>query len=98
MIRLSLHVGRLDWENVLNELTPRQLHVLMAYTELEPWGDDRHDLRAAVNTQGVMAAMGAKNVDINPLARYLEIHESDAVDAASPDSAAAFMAQAMRGR
>lgn len=52
MIQLALSVQRLDWEVLEQELlaTPgRTLH-LMALHNIEGWGEERADLRAAHNT------------------------------------------------
>lgn len=89
-------MGRLDWETLLDELTPRQLNVLMTYAAIEPFGEERADLRSAVHTTRLMEALGAKGVEPADLARYLQIHHDDEISDASPDRSAAFAASIFR--
>jgi hypothetical protein len=53
-IRLALHCGRVDVDAMLDSLTSRQLTELMAFHELDPWGEGRADLR-----MGIQAALTA---------------------------------------
>lgn len=59
---LSRSMGRLDVENVWAELTPYRLSLWRALYELEPWGEERADTRAALNTLTMATA-----VSISPL-------------------------------
>jgi len=47
---LARSVGRLDFDNVYYEMSPFEWSVHQALAVIEPWGEDRADLRAAVNT------------------------------------------------
>ena len=51
-MQLALHVGRLDWDVVEQELlaNPRRTLHLLALVNVEGWGEERADLRAAHNT------------------------------------------------
>jgi hypothetical protein len=81
---------------LLEELTPRQLNVLMAYAAIEPFGEERADLRSACHTARLMESLGAKGVDPADLARYLQIHQDDEKAAATPDRSAAFVTSIFR--
>lgn len=60
-MRLAAHDHRLaDWETLLDELTPRQVTVLQAFQQLEGWGEQRQDTRAAIVATVTASAMGAK--------------------------------------
>lgn len=63
----------------------------MAYSGIEPWGDDRADLRASVNTAAAVGAWGAKGIEAGDFASYLQIHSDDEIAEASPDRVAALM-------
>lgn len=41
-MRLALKVGRLDWRNVLRELSPQDLLDWMAFERIEPFGQEWH--------------------------------------------------------
>jgi len=47
---LARSVGRLDFDNVYYEMNPFEWSVHQALSIAEPWGEDRADLRAAINT------------------------------------------------
>jgi hypothetical protein len=46
-------VNRVDVDGMLSEITAEQLAELVAYSDLEPWGDERADLRAAIVASAV---------------------------------------------
>jgi len=48
LFRLALALGRADPDALLAELPQRTLLEWIAYYELEPWGEDRADVRAAI--------------------------------------------------
>lgn len=48
------------WEDLLDELTPRQVTVLQAFQQLDGFGEQRADVRAAVSATIVASGMGAK--------------------------------------
>lgn len=50
MIRLARSVGRLDFWNLNKELTPYEIALHRAAEVIEPYGDARNDLRAAMQT------------------------------------------------
>jgi hypothetical protein len=47
VIALALSVGRLDYEAVMDELTPHQFSVLMEHRQQHPTREQREDLRHA---------------------------------------------------
>ena len=60
-MRLAAQDHRLSkWEELLDELTPRQVTVLQAFAHLEGWGKRADDFRAAVSTSLTMASMSGK--------------------------------------
>lgn len=71
-MRLALAEGRLTkWRDLLDELTPRDLTILDAYSRIEPWGDRRDDLRVAVMTAFLASASSGQEIDPNLLTKYL---------------------------
>lgn len=66
----------MDWVEVYESHTPYEWLVQQVLAVVDPWGDDRDDLRAAVNT---MAAIPAGDFDRNEfresLRSYLKINE-----------------------
>lgn len=46
--RLALHLGRVDVDRMLSELTAAQLQEWIAYSRVEPFGELRADLRAGI--------------------------------------------------
>lgn len=72
---LAEHEGRLThWEDLLDELTSRQIAVLMAYRKLHPWPEDREDKRQAIMAAAICSAvsMSGKAVDPNDLLKLLQ--------------------------
>ena len=60
-MRLAAADHRLaTWEDLLDELTPRQVTVLQAFAQIEGWGKPADDYRAAVETTILAGAWGAK--------------------------------------
>lgn len=93
--RLGLSVNRLDWWNIAAELTPFEINVLRIQEELEPTGEERADMRAAVNTACQASTMATiSEAGMNDLMRSLttytaiDRHESE-TRVASPAQAAA---------
>lgn len=85
-MRLALSEGRLTrWRALYDELTPRDVAELDAFYRLEPWGDTRDDLRQAVMTATVVAAISGHELDVTKLAHYLGEEEVEL----TPDQAAA---------
>lgn len=75
---------RIDFWNVYGELTPYEFAVLRALYEVEPWGDDRADIRAAISTVAVVAnvSMGGITEDTlqelhESLANYLDVNQPE---------------------
>lgn len=54
--------GRLDWWRIKDEHTPFEWACQVARSIVEPWGDERDDLRAAWNTLKLMQ-FGEKPTD-----------------------------------
>jgi hypothetical protein len=60
-MRLAAQDHRLSsWEDLLDELTPRQVTTLQAFAHIEGWGKRADDFRAAVSTSLTMASMSGK--------------------------------------
>jgi hypothetical protein len=60
-MRLAAQDHRLaTWEDLLDELTPRQVTTLQAFAHIEGWGKRADDFRAAVATSLTMASMSGK--------------------------------------
>lgn len=89
MAKVARSVGRLDFWNVYAGMTSYEIAVTQALWQLEPWGDDRADLRHAVNT---VAAAGTSQSDtdeaLNNLENYLPVKSADAKREISPTDAA----------
>ena len=81
--RLARETGRvhpLDWVEVYESHTPYEWLVQECLAIVDPWGDDRDDMRAAINT---MAALPAGDYDRDEvrdaLVAYLKINEREQV-------------------
>lgn len=82
---LARQVGRLDWWNVRNEHTPYEWTVQRLLYEVDPFGERRHDLRAAINTLFIRNATVEMTEDdaremLNSLTKYLPCHQNDKSD------------------
>jgi len=51
---------------LLDELTPAQVSVLMAYEHMHPWGEDREDRRQAIMTAAICSSMSLSGQTIDP--------------------------------
>lgn len=76
-----------DWVEFYRSHTPYEWALQSALDHVEPGGDDRDDLRAAVNTSKIVMALSAKErsdgeVDdlVNSIARYLKCHSPPGED------------------
>lgn len=84
--KVARSVGRLDFDVFYTEMTPYEIAVQQALWSIEPWGDDRDDLRHAVNT---MVQGGSDKEDaLNSLQNYLPVKQKDSEIEVSPDEAA----------
>lgn len=91
LMRLALSEGRITkWRELYDELTPRDLAELDAFHRLEPWGDARDDLRHAVMTATIVAAISGREIEITKLAHYLGDEQETVL---TPDQAAARFAR-----
>jgi hypothetical protein len=64
-MRLAAQDHRLaKWEELLDELTPRQVTVLQAFAQIEGWGKRADDFRAAVSSTLAVASLTGKNPDM----------------------------------
>ena len=92
-MRIAENEGRLSkWRELYNELTPQDLAVLAAYGRIEPWGQERADLRAAVMAVHLMP--GAKDLtksEILAVARNMADYLSDDAQHVSPNQAVAMI-------
>ncbi len=58
--------------SIYEDHTPYEWLIQAALSEVDPWGDDRADLRAEVNT---LAALAPDEDSLGRLRSYLAIHE-----------------------
>ncbi len=71
----------MDWVAVYESHSPYEWIVQVALSIVDPWGDDRDDLRAETNTLAIVAQT---NESLLRLTNYLKIHErQDAVGPAA---------------
>jgi hypothetical protein len=80
------------WEELLDELTPRQVTVLQAFHQLEGFGESREDRRAAVSASVIASSMGAK-VDTGKLLAAMSPANAPKAKAMSPDEVARGMSR-----
>ena len=74
--------GRLDYVNVYREHTPHEWLVRKLLYQIEPFGEDRADLRAAVNTLRLVQMWASEPLtesqceqEINNLRFYLKVNQ-----------------------
>lgn len=92
-MRLALSEGRLSkWKELRDELTPRELTELIAFWDLEPWGDRRADIRSALMAATISASNGLE-VDLEKLMNYIDVENEEFEKCVSPMSAAATISQ-----
>lgn len=72
LLKLAQSVGRLDFWNIPDELTAYELSVLQAAYEIDPWGNERDDLRAAWNTVLYAMSQAAKKPDESAIQQMLQ--------------------------
>lgn len=90
MAKAARSVGRLDWWNLFAGMTPYEIAHTQALWGLEPWGDDRADLRAAINTVAAAGVPGEKIGEaVAELSSYLPIMQDDATREVTGDEAVA---------
>jgi len=99
-MNLALSVGQLDWEPLLDELTPQQLAVLQAHQELNPTGERRQDLRHAHLVSIIANLVRSKDdTHVEPadaLAHFLgTLKGKRKPRAIGPDAAAAMIGKAL---
>ncbi len=80
------------WEELLDELTPRQVTVLQAFHALEGWGEDRADKRAAIAASVVGGAMG-KKLDAQKILQAMAPHTAPKAREMTPDEVARGMSR-----
>ena len=104
-MRIALSEGRLSrWEDLLSELTYHDLQVLEAYYHIEPWGEERADLREAIMATSIASSFAVGEIDpdeyverVEKLAGYMEREESKP-KFVSPNAAAMTMKTAFPGK
>jgi len=100
-MRLARSEGRLTkWRELAAELTPRDLAELQAYYLVEPWGPERDDLRAAMNTLTLTGAWTELSEQAREeIVRHLTSYTGDAPAErpASPNAMAAAARAALPG-
>lgn len=72
--KIALLVHRYDFWNIRDEMSAYEWAMLKAMFLVEPWGEDRADIRAQVNTNYLCAAQGAQldDDDLSRLRFYLK--------------------------
>lgn len=85
LLRLSLSIGRLDFWNLPDEFSPYELSVLQSAYQIDPWGNERDDLRHAWNTVLFAISQAAKTPEesamqqmLNNLLQFTEIRQHQA--------------------
>lgn len=84
------------WEELLDELTPRQVTTLMAFERVEKWGEEREDNRTAIAVAAICQAVSMSGKPVDP-AKILEVLRPRARPKdgyASPNQVAMMMARA----
>lgn len=71
-----------DWLDVYVSHTPYEWSVQCALADVEPWGEDREDFRAAVNTLRIVMCLATKELSeqeiinvLNGLRFYLKCNQ-----------------------
>jgi len=78
MIRhISVFSRRMDWARHLDELTDDEIDTLEALWEIEPWGDDREDLRFRLTSELIYASGGGKDELPEIYVDYLNLKEQE---------------------
>lgn len=66
-----------DWLTVYESHTPYEWLVQTALAIVDPWGDDRADMRAAINTMAVLPGDEGREETAAALTGYLKINEDE---------------------
>lgn len=72
LLKLSLSIGRLDFWNLPDEFSPYELSVLKVAYDIDPWGQERDDLRHAWNTVLFAISQAAKMPDESATQQMLD--------------------------
>ena len=72
----------MDWVEVYESHTPYEWLTQQALAVVDPWGDDRADMRAAINTIAVRGDGESQSDVMDVLLGYLEINKRAAMRAA----------------
>lgn len=59
-MRLALELGRVDVDGMLDDINERQFSEWRAYDRIQPFGDERQDLRSALGFSAVCNLWGGK--------------------------------------
>jgi hypothetical protein len=85
--KLALSVNRLDFWNLEEELTPYELANHYTAESISPTGEERADMRAAVQTLLLLQAQMTKQIDreqsgriVESMTNYLGLNETPCVD------------------
>ena len=91
LIRLARSYQRPDWLEFTNALTRYELSVFEALETVEPYGEDRSDLRQAVNTARIVASLSSGEIDsgdydklVEGLRHYLKCNSEDLIQEMTP--------------
>lgn len=70
----------MEWVEVYESHTPYEWALQQCLEIVDPWGDDREDLRAAINTMAVMPAGDYDRSEaMAALVGYLKINEREEI-------------------
>lgn len=83
--RLALAVGRADVDGLLAELSSPQIAEWMAYFAIEPFGERRADLRAAIIAATIANAQRAKDSRPFKPQDFMPDFEADYTDGETAD-------------
>ena len=97
-MRLAAADHRLSqWEELLDELTPRQATTLAAFERIEKWGEEREDNRIAVAVAAICSAVSMSGQAVDPV-KILEVLRPRRMESQegfiSPEQAASMMSRA----
>lgn len=91
-MRVAAHFGRLDWREMLDELEPHEWREWMAFAQVEGFGEDREDRRAATLTKHLLDAWCKDPVPLDKLMKTIrdDVQEEEEQVASPEEMAAAF--------
>lgn len=76
LARASGRVHPKEWVEIYESHTPYEWLMQRTLAAVDPWGDDRDDLRAALNTLANYPGTGDKQELLQALLGYIEINKA----------------------